>query len=126
MQSKPRSQSKRLTKEGFFLRWIAAWLAGFLTGGISVWLGVAAVPLVVGLLIMLSLANARRSVLPGGLVGLGSGIIAIVLDGATSCPAFLGLPSPSCSAPDLRPLVLFAVIIAALGLILTYRSTRPS
>ncbi len=104
--------------------WLFGWSGGFIAGAITVWAGWAGIPIAAGFIMLLVLIPARAAVLPGGLVGLGSGATAIILYAASRCPEYVGGTSASCAAADLRPVVLIALATAALGLALTYRRTR--
>ncbi len=107
----------RVWAQGFFL--------GLVPGFVSVWLGLVGISLLLALAAALSLSAWGRKRAAGALVGLGVGMAAILGYGASRCPAYLGIPADSCSAPDLRPVLMAAAGIAVIGLLLTYRH-RPA
>lgn len=101
--------------------WLEGALLGVVVGAFGLWVGLAGLVLVLGLSTLLA-ATKQSWRFRGLLVGLGLGVAGMTLVGAAGCPAFVGLPSSSCSAPDLRPILLVALATVLVGIALTLRA----
>lgn len=101
--------------------WIEGFLLGALIGSFTVWLGLAATPIVVAILLFTAFTPAGRQRSGGTLVGLAVGSALITLYAASDCPALLGGDGSVCSGPDLRFILVFVAIAGCAGVLLTYR-----
>lgn len=103
--------------------WIEGFLLGALAGALSVWLGLAAIPLIVAILFWTALTVSGRQRSGGTLIGLAAGSTLITLSAASGCPALLGGDPSACSGPDLRFILVLAATAAIAGVFLSLR--RP-
>jgi hypothetical protein len=106
--------------------WVGLFSIGTLAGFLLLWLGFAAVPVIVFLVVVIAVAPGAKSRAGGGLVGLGVGIGTLAVYAGASCRPYTRIVGgwETCEGPDLSIYLLAAVALLTLGVVATVRQFR--